>query len=320
MDALEIARGVMIKEADCLKTAANGLGDPFLAILDALMSCEGKAILIGMGKSGHVARKVAATLSSLGTCSVCLHPSECLHGDLGMVQERDVVVLISYSGESEEIVRLVPGLKRIGARLVGITGNPDSTLARSCEIVQVFEGVEEACHLGLAPTSSTTLAMAYGDALAVAAARLRGFGRNDFGAFHPAGSLDKSLTFRAADLMRPIKPQTLVSPDATVAEAIIAISESDADILMATDGEGRLAGILTNGDLKRAIADGIDIRKKTVEGMVNAFPCFADAESMAVDVLRTLKERGINTVPVVRDDVPVGILSRDDILKEGICL
>lgn len=320
MDALEIAREVMSKEVDCLRSAAKGLDGAFLSLLDLLMSCEGKVVLIGMGKSGHVARKMAATLSSLGTCSICLHPAECLHGDLGMVQSRDVVVLISYSGESDEIVRIIPGLKMIGARLAGITCNPTSTLARSCEVTQVFEGVKEACHLGLAPTTSTTLVMAYGDALAVTAARLKGFGKDDFGAFHPAGSLGKSLTIKASDLMRPIRPETLISPSATIAEAIIAISESDADILMATDGKGRLAGILTNGDLKRAIYEGNDIREKTVEDMVNRFPCFVDAETMAVDVLRTLHERGIGTVPVVRDEVPAGILSRDDILKEGIYL
>lgn len=320
MDALEIAKDVMAKEADCLRAAAQSLDEEFLSMLDLIMSCEGKVVLIGMGKSGHVARKMAATLSSLGTCSIFLHPAECLHGDLGMVQAKDVVILISYSGESDEIVRIIPGLKTIGARLAGITCNPGSTLARSCETVQVFEGVEEACYLGLAPTTSTTLVMAYGDALAVAAARLKGFGKNDFGIFHPAGSLGKSLTVRASDLMRPIRPQTLISPHATIAEAIIAISESDADILMATDETGRLAGILTNGDLKRAISEGKDIRAESVEDMINRFPCFVDTETMAIDVLRTLRDRGVGTVPVVRDEIPVGILSRDDILKEGLYL
>ena len=320
MDALAMGREVLEKEAAVLDSVAGQLGEPFLRILDAMMKCEGKVVLIGMGKSGHVANKMAATLSSLGTCSISLHPGECMHGDLGMVQCRDVVVLISYSGESDEIVKIIPGLKIIGAKLLGITCNAASTLARSCEVVQVLDGVEEACHLGLAPTSSTTAVMAYGDALAVAAARIKGFTKNDFGVFHPAGSLGKKLTVKAVDLMRPLRQEALISPEATVADAIIAISESDADILMAVDDRGRLAGILTNGDLKRAIGAGCDIRTETVEGMVNRFPCFCDSASMAIDVLRTMEERRIGSMPVLREDMPVGIVSRGEILKAGIYL
>ena len=320
MNALETAREVMLKEAHALQNVAMQLGESFENMLNAMVACEGKVVIIGMGKSGHVARKMAASLSSLGTCSICLHPAECMHGDLGMVQSKDFVILISYSGESEEIVRIIPGLKIIGAKIAGITCNKNSTLARSCSIVQAFEGVEEACHLGLAPTTSTTLVMAYGDALAVAASDAKGFTKNDFGVFHPAGSLGKRLTIRATDLMRPIKPETLISQKATIAQAIIAISESDADILVATDANGNLAGILTNGDLKRAIDANKDIRDEMVEDMINYYPCFADSSAMAVDVLRVLVDRGINTVPIVREDVPIGVLSKDDILKAGIYL
>lgn len=320
MNALETAREVMLKEANALQDGAKQLGTAFEEMLNAMVNCEGKVIIIGMGKSGHVARKMAASLSSLGTCSICLHPAECMHGDLGMVQSRDFVILISYSGESEEIVRIIPGLKIIGAKLAGITCNKNSTLANSCSIVQVFEGVQEACHLGLAPTTSTTLVMAYGDALAVAASDIKGFTKNDFGVFHPAGSLGKRLTIRATDLMRSIKPETLISPQATIAQAIIAISESDADILLATDRDGKLAGILTNGDLKRAIGENKNIRDEIVKEMINYYPCFADSSAMAIDVLRILTEKNINTVPIVREDIPVGVLSREDILKEGIYL
>ena len=320
MNAVEAAKEVVLKEASALSAVAGQIGEAFERMADAMRSCTGKVVIIGMGKSGHVANKMAATLSSLGTCSISLHPGECMHGDLGMIQKQDAVILISYSGESDEIVRIIPGLKIIGAKLMGITCNAQSTLARSCEVVQVLDGIEEACHLGLAPTTSTTAVMAYGDALAVAISRLDGFSKNDFGVFHPAGSLGKRLTIRATDLMRPIRPETLIAPDASVADAIIAISESDADILLATDAEGCLAGILTNGDLKRAISRGCDIREEAVEGMVNRFPCFADASSMAVDVLRMATERGVGTVPVVKDDIPVGILSREDILREGIYL
>ncbi len=320
MSVVESAREVMLKEALALQEGASQLGSSFEDLLQAMLSCEGKVIIIGMGKSGHIARKMAATLSSLGTCSISLHPAECMHGDLGMVQKKDLVILISYSGESDEVVRIIPGLKIIGATLAGITCNSNSTLARACSLVQVFEGVQEACNLGLAPTTSTTLMMAFGDALAVVASELKGFTKNDFGVFHPAGSLGKRLTIHALDLMRPIKPETLIQPEATIAEAIIAISESDADILMATDTQGRLAGILTNGDLKRAIDANKDIREESVKEMINYYPCFADSSAMAVDVLKTLNDRGINTVPILREDIPIGVLSKQDILKEGIYL
>ena len=197
MNAVEAAKEVVLKEASALSAVAGQIGEAFERMADAMRSCTGKVVIIGMGKSGHVANKMAATLSSLGTCSISLHPGECMHGDLGMIQKQDAVILISYSGESDEIVRIIPGLKIIGAKLMGITCNAQSTLARSCEVVQVLDGIEEACHLGLAPTTSTTAVMAYGDALAVAISRLEGFSKNDFGVFHPAGSLGKRLTIRA---------------------------------------------------------------------------------------------------------------------------
>ena len=211
MNAVEAAKEVVLKEASALSAVAGQIGEAFERMADAMRSCTGKVVIIGMGKSGHVANKMAATLSSLGTCSISLHPGECMHGDLGMIQKQDAVILISYSGESDEIVRIIPGLKIIGAKLMGITCNAQSTLARSCEVVQVLDGIEEACHLGLAPTTSTTAVMAYGDALAVAISRLEGFSKNDFGVFHPAGSLGKRLTIRATDLMRPIRPETLIA-------------------------------------------------------------------------------------------------------------
>ena len=203
MNAVEAAKEVVLKEASALSAVAGQIGEAFERMADAMRSCTGKVVIIGMGKSGHVANKMAATLSSLGTCSISLHPGECMHGDLGMIQKQDAVILISYSGESDEIVRIIPGLKIIGAKLMGITCNAQSTLARSCEVVQVLDGIEEACHLGLAPTTSTTAVMAYGDALAVAISRLEGFSKNDFGVFHPAGSLGKRLTIRARSGPRP---------------------------------------------------------------------------------------------------------------------
>lgn len=318
--ALEIGARVLHREAQALEAVAGALDGTFTQVLEAMMACEGKVVFVGMGKSGHIARKVAATAASLGTCSICLHPGECMHGDLGMIQRRDLVVLISHSGESDEILQIIPGIGMIGARTVGITGNPASTLARSCDIVQILPGIEEACRLGLAPTSSTTAVLGYGDALAVAASELKGFTRRDFGAFHPAGSLGKGLTLRVTDVMRPLGEGAIVAPSSTLADAIIAISESGADILLVTDGKGRLAGIVTNGDIKRSVQSGADIRSVSVSGLVHRYPVFVDRAAMAVDALRIATDRGVATMPVVSDDVPVGTVSRADILERGVCL
>lgn len=199
MDALLIARGVFEKEIKTLENIESQLDETFIHILNEIMNCKGKVIFIGMGKSGHVAKKIAASMSSLGTCAICLHPGECMHGDLGMIQKQDVIVLISYSGESEEILRIIPGINKIGATILGITCNKESSLVKACKYTQIMDDVKEACHLGLAPTSSTTAVMVYGDALAVAASQSKNFGREDFGWFHPAGSLGKKLTVRSLD-------------------------------------------------------------------------------------------------------------------------
>ena len=318
MNAIEIGQRVITCEARALDRISKNLGKPFLDMLDVIMSCEGKVIVIGMGKSGHVARKIAASMASLGTCSICLHPGECLHGDLGMIQKGDVVFLISHSGESEEIIRIIPSIRIIGARIIGLTSNAESTLARLCDVVQVLDGLVEACHMGLAPTTSTTATMAFGDALAVAASEIRGFDKNDFAVFHPAGSLGKSLTLKAADLMRPIHEDALVDSDSTLADAVFAIVESKADILLVVDQEGRFAGVVTSDDIKLAILGGADIREECIASMVNQYPHFADASTLAIDVLRAATEANVDSVPVVRGDLPIGVITRADIMKAGI--
>ena len=210
MDALLIARGVFEKEIKTLENIESQLDETFIHILNEIMNCKGKVIFIGMGKSGHVAKKIAASMSSLGTCAICLHPGECMHGDLGMIQKQDVIVLISYSGESEEILRIIPGINKIGATILGITCNKESSLVKACKYTQIMDDVKEACHLGLAPTSSTTAVMVYGDALAVAASQSKNFGREDFGWFHPAGSLGKKLTVRSLDLIHTYEDGTIL--------------------------------------------------------------------------------------------------------------
>ncbi len=328
MDKIGMGREVFEKEIAALECIAGQLGTPFELILKEIMECKGKTVIIGMGKSGHVARKMAASMASLGTCAICLHPGECMHGDLGMIQEQDVVVLISYSGESEEILRIIPGIKMIGAVLVGITCNADSSLARLCKVVQVMEGLKEACYLGLAPTSSTTAVMVYGDALALTAARLRGFGQADFGRFHPAGSLGKKLITRATDLMHPVQPYALIRIQSTFYEALQAMIEADTDLIMVIDESGQLIGIVTNGDLKRqmegnsgdAKGRGADGLGAGIEKLIHRYPYFVDDSAMALDALKIMVHNHVHAVPVVKNNKPIGVIEKRDIIKYGIYL
>ncbi|RKI40419.1 KpsF/GutQ family sugar-phosphate isomerase [bacterium D16-51] len=316
---VRMGKEVFEKEIEVLSSVKNQLNDTFDKMLQEIMNCKGKVIFIGMGKSGHVAKKIAASMASLGTCSVCMHPGECMHGDLGMIQKQDVVVLISYSGESDEIVRIIPSINIIGATILGITSNGDSTLAKSCKVVQVMENVKEACHLGLAPTSSTTAVMVYGDALSVVASRLKGFGKDDFGVFHPAGSLGKKLITRSVDLMRAFKTETFVKENATILQAIEAMINTDTDMIAVVNDEDKLIGIVTNGDLKKYMP-GKDINKETIQNLVHYYPVFVDISSMAIEALQIMEDKHVHAVPVVNEDKPVGVIERREILKYGIYL
>ncbi len=320
MDSLNMGRKVFEREIAVLKKVEEQLGTSFQLILNEIMSCKGKVILMGMGKSGHIAKKIAASMASLGSCAISLHPGECMHGDLGMIQKDDVVILISYSGESDEILRIIPGIKMIGAVLIGITGNGQSSLARACRITQVMDGVSEACYLGIAPTSSTTAVLVYGDALAVTAARIKGFGRSDFAKFHPAGSLGKKLTTRAVDLMRPMKESSFVTRESSLYDALQAMIETDTDLIAVVDNQSQLMGIVTNGQLKRAMENRNDIMCTGISDIIHEYPCFADESAMAEDVLRIMTENHIHTVPIVKNNKPIGVIEKREILKYGIYL
>lgn len=318
MEALKIAKRVFQEEIHALQNVCAQLDEKFIQILTLLKECQGKVIFIGMGKSGHIAKKMAASMASLGNPAIFLHPGECMHGDLGMIQNRDIVVLISYSGETDEIIRIIPSIRIIGAKIVGITCNPKSTLVRNSTISQIFPGVKEVCHLGLAPTTSTTITMVYGDALAVAISELKGFGKKDFGVFHPAGSLGKQLTIRAVDLMRSVSVENIINEHTTLTDALIAISNSDSDILAVSDINDKLIGIVTNGALKYAIKNKADVYNESVEKMVCYYPYFVDSAAMAIDALRIMKENCVHSLPVVNEEKAIGIIEEKDILKSGI--
>lgn len=320
IDGLKIANRVFEAEINALMSVRDNLDFVFNSILELIMQCKGKVIITGMGKSGHIGKKVAASMSSLGIPSFFLHPGEAMHGDLGMIQKDDLVIAISYSGESDEIKRIIPSIRIIGSKLAGITSNPDSTLARESLVAQVFPNIREACHLGLAPTTSTTVVLVYCDALAVAASELKGFGKRDFGVFHPAGSLGKRLTIRSIDLMRRISHADIVKEDSTVRDVILALSHTGAEIVAVGDEKNCLCGIITNGDIERCLSQNCDIYQHKITDMITKYPVYVNDDSMAIDALAVMQENGIKAVPVVKEEKIIGILEQQMILDVGIYL
>lgn len=321
MDRLAEGKRVFDVEIKALQKTRDALDDTYLQILDLITNCEGKVIITGMGKPGHIAAKLAATFASLGTPSFRLHPAEAMHGDLGMVSANDVVIVISFSGESDEIVRILPNIKMIGAKLVGLTGNPESTLAKVSDIVQVLPKFEEACYLGLAPTSSTTAALCYGDSLAVVASGIYGFKDSDFGKFHPAGSLGKKLILKVDDLMAHREEVPKVTSGTLLMDAIPVMSKKGLGIISVVDEGDKLLGIICDGDLRRIIEKHIDIYSVAVDAVMIKNPKTTKADRLAVDALHFIKQKSINNLPVVDDDgTLVGTITWQQIVKAGIVI
>lgn len=321
MDYLQEAKKIFDIEIEALKSVRNSLDDNFIQILKAITECKGKVIITGMGKPGHIARKIAATMASLGTSAFFLHPAEALHGDLGMVEENDIVIAISYSGESEEITRMLSNIKAIGATLIGISGNPDSTLIRYSDIAQVFPHFKEACYLELAPTSSTTTALVYGDALAVVASKIYGFNENNYGLYHPAGSLGKKLFIKVKDVMATEEKNATINSGLTLKSAIVEMSKKGLGIITIVDDTKRILGVITDGDLRRQLERGVDVYELIVDEIMSQKPIVIDEDSMAVEALKTLKDKNVSSAPVVdKDNKLAGTIRIHDILEKGIVL
>lgn len=318
MDKLQEGKRVFDIEIAALQKTRDALDDVFVQILDMVTSCEGKVIITGMGKPGHIATKMAATFASLGTPSFCLHPAEAMHGDLGMISANDIVIAISYSGESDEIVRILPNIKMIGAKLVAITGNVNSTLAHMADVVQVLPKFEEACYLGLAPTSSTTTVLCYGDALAVVASGVYGFRDVDFGKFHPAGALGKKLLLRVSNLMETGENNAIVHVDATLMDAIVKLSDKGLGIVSVTDDEDNLCGVITDGDLRRQLNNRVDIYGLNVKDVMTCNPKTIQIKQMAIEALQMMKEKNISALPVLDGNRVVGTIRLQSIIQAGI--
>lgn len=320
MSTLDIGKRVINHEAEALAKVAENLDATFDSFIQAIENCAGKLIIIGMGKSGHVAKKMAATMSSLGTCAICVHPGECMHGDLGMIQSQDVVILISYSGESDEIKGILPGINRIGAKMLGITFNRQSTLARNVSVCQVFAPIKEACHIGLAPTTSTTIVMAYGDALAVAISESQGFTKEDFAVFHPAGTLGKRIIIRSKDLMVRIKSDSLINEESTILDAMNAMIDTGLNIAIVEGKQRVISRVISSEEIKSILSGGANVNENIGQYLKKKFPVFIDESSKAVEALQIMADNDLETLPIVNEEKVIGAIRKQDIIKAGITL
>ncbi len=297
--ALALAREVLAIEAAAVAALGARLDGRFVAALDLVLACRGRVVVTGIGKSGHVGRKLAATLASTGTPAFFVHPGEASHGDLGMITHDDVVIAISYSGESDELITVLPLVKRMGARLVALTGQPGSTLATLADVVLDAHVEKEACPLNLAPTASTTAQLALGDALAVALLDARGFGAEDFARSHPGGALGRRLLTHVRDVMRTGPDVPSVSERATLAEAVLEVSRKRMGMTAVVDDAGRLVGIFTDGDLRRSLERGGDIRATPIALVMTRAPRTIRPEALAAEAVELMEARKSTQLPVV---------------------
>jgi arabinose-5-phosphate isomerase len=312
---LDLARKVLETEAAAILALVDRLDDRFDRAVSLLHACQGRVIVTGMGKSGIVCRKVAATLSSTGTPAFFLHPAEALHGDLGAIRPDDVVVALSYSGETDELVRLLEYIRRIGARLIALTGAPRSTLGQAADVTLDCHVSEEACPMNLAPTASTTAALALGDALAMAALVRRGFRADDFASLHPGGKLGKRL-LRAEQLMHHGEHLPAVREDTVVRDAIYEISSKGLGMTAVVDAGGRLAGIITDGDLRRHLTSTPDVLGLTAADVMTRHPVTVAPSLLAVEALAVLEQRKITSLIVAGEDRrPLGVLHLHDLWR-----
>ena len=318
MNKLLEGKKVFDIEIKALEKTRDALDGTFVKILDLIVNCEGKLIITGMGKPGHIASKLAATFASLGTPSFKLHPAEAMHGDLGMISENDIVIAISFSGESDEIIKILPNIKMIGATLVGITGNPNSSLANASDIVQVLPSFDEACYLGLAPTSSTTSVLCYGDALAVVASGVYGFKDLDFGKYHPAGSLGKKLILKVDDLMAKEEENALVPLNSSLKDAIVELSKKGLGAVSVIDDNKNLIGIITDGDLRRQLERGADIYNLLVKEVMSKNPYIISKDKLAVNAMKIMKDNNVSCLIVTEDGKAIGTIRLQDIIGVGI--
>ena len=313
------AKKVLNIEAKAILDMARRIDGRFERIVEFLKKRKGRVIVTGMGKPGFIAQKISATLSSTGTPSLYLHPAEALHGDLGRVTKEDTILAFSNSGETQEIVQLLPIVKKIGASLIAVTGNAKSTLARNADFIIDTSVKKEACSLGLAPTASTTAMLAIGDALSVSLLERKGFREKDFAFFHPGGTLGKRLLLTVGDIMRKGSANPVVKETDRVKNVLLKITKARAGSASVVDKKGRLSGIFTDGDLRRHLDGKTAIANRIVKEVMTKSPVTTKADRLAAEAFQILRSKRIDEIPVVdAKKRPVGLLDVQDILKAGL--
>lgn len=313
------AREIIKKEIAEVKNLLNKIDEQFVKACELMLECEGRIIVIGMGKSGHIARKIAATFSSTGTPSFFVHPGEASHGDLGMITYKDIVLALSNSGETNEILTILPLIKRLGITLISLTGKPKSTLAKNADINIDVSITEEACPLGLAPTSSTTTALVMGDALAGTLLDARGFTSEDFAISHPSGSLGKQLLLKVDDIMHTGNDIPTVLYNASLSDTLLEMSRKKLGMTAIVTSQNTLKGIVTDGDLRRALDRRENIYSLTIDSMMTQNPITIKKDELASTALRIMEENDINGLIVIDDDnIVIGALNMLDMLHSGI--
>ena len=314
--ALDLARQVLRIEGDAVLALIERVDGAFLLALSLILNCRGRVIVSGIGKSGHIARKIAATLASTGTPAYFVHPAEASHGDLGMITSDDVLIALSNSGESDELLNILPSIKRQGAKLIAMTGNPQSSLARDADAHLDAAVAQEACPLNLAPTASTTAALALGDALAVALLDARGFGADDFARSHPGGSLGRQLLTRIRDVMRTADAVPTVFADASVTAATLEISRGGIGMTVVIDPDRTILGIFTDGDLRRAIVNNLDLQCLTVRDVMSVNPRRIDPDKLTAEAVEMMDKHKINQLPVADEKGRlIGALNMHDLFQ-----
>lgn len=314
-----LAKQVIDIEMQSIKEMHEHINDNFEAACKMILETKGRVIVIGMGKSGHVGGKIAATLASTGTPAFFVHPGEASHGDLGMITVDDIVLAISNSGETGELLAIIPVIKRIGAKMVGMSGNTSSTLAKLSDIHISVKVSQEACPLGLAPTSSTTATLVMGDALAVALLETRGFTADDFALSHPGGSLGKRLLLRLEDIMHGGNRLPVVNQNVLIKEALVEMSEKGLGMTAIVDDNQQLSGLFTDGDLRRVLDDKTDIHQDVIASVMTEKPTTALPDMLAAEALKIMEDKKINGLIIVdKNNCPIGAMNMHDLLKAGV--
>lgn len=319
---LEQAKETLRLEAEAITDLLPRIDEHFQAAVEMICACQGRVIITGMGKSGHIGNKLAATMASTGTPSFFLHPAEGVHGDLGMVTAEDVVIALSNSGETAEVLNILPSVRRIGAKVIAMVGKPDSTLAKAADIVLNVGVAKEACPLGLAPTSSTTACLAYGDALAMALLVQHHFTKNEFAVFHPGGALGRKLLLTVEKVMHGGAENPLVHGDTTVQDALFVITDKGLGAVSVVDEEGRMLGVLTDGDIRRGLHKGVEFLKRPVVEFMTKTPKFITKDKLAAEALHLMEShrpKPITVLPVLDEDKKVvGLLHMTDLVRMGV--